>query len=400
MILYRLLMALALPALLFVSLRRPWPKSTWRERLGLSPRAPADWWVHGASLGELTSARSVIAALAAQGSVHVTVNTATGRDLVAGWELAQVTTSFAPFDVASAAARVFAQLRPRALILIENEFWPARMAAARAAGVPVMVIGARMSERSARRWRWAGGLMRRMLAGVSYLSAQDAASEARFLALGLPQTAVGARLNLKAGVRAAEVARSPLPRTRTLLAASTHAGEEALALQAFLANRAGFDHLIIAPRHPARGDEVARMITATGLAFGRRSTAANLQPGQPVFLADTVGEMESWYAAAGATIIGGSFAEKGGHTPFEPAAFGSALIIGPSVHNFAEVFSALLAADGCVAVADGVTLTAALASLTPARQTQLARNATALLATGADVAGLVATLVAKAQPKG
>ena len=400
MILYRLLMALALPVMLVATLTGRWPSGAWRERLGLAQVARADWWVHGASLGELTSARAVIAALCETGAVHVTTNSATGRAMVAGWGMARVTVSLAPFDAGGAAGRLLAQVRPRALIVVENEFWPARMAAARAARVPVMVIGARMSERSARRWQIAAGLMRRMLAGVTLLSAQDGASEARLLALGLPGAALAARLNLKAGVRVAVASQGPLPRARTMLAASTHPGEEALALQAFVVNRAGFDQLIIAPRHATRGDEVARAMAATGLACGRRSLGGMPQADQPVFLADTLGEMDLWYVMAGVTVIGGSFAGKGGHTPFEPAAYGSALVHGPSVQNFAEVFAQLDAAGACVGVPDGAGLTAALAMLSPARQEELAMKAHAALAEGADVAGLIAAIITSAQPKG
>jgi 3-deoxy-D-manno-octulosonic-acid transferase len=397
-ILYRLIMALALPALLVATLFGRWPKGAVRERLGMVPRKGPVWWVHAASLGELASARAVIAALADQGAVHVTTNSATGRAMVAGWGMAGVTVSLAPFDAGGAAARLIARLQPRALIVVENEAWPARFAACKAARVPVMVIGARLSARSASRWRLAGGLMPQMLAGLTYLSAQDAASEARFLALGLPPQALGPRLNLKAGVTLAQGLPGPLPRARTLLAASTHPGEDAVVLQAFAANRALFDQLILAPRHATRGDEVGRLIAAQHPAFGRRSAGAMPQADQAVFLADTQGEMHLWYAMAGVTIIGGTFATKGGHTPYEPAALGSALICGPSVHNFAEVFAMLGTAAACIRVPDGAGLSLALSHMTPQAQATLAQNATAVLGGTGDVSGLVATLMARAKP--
>jgi 3-deoxy-D-manno-octulosonic-acid transferase len=397
LILYRLLMALALPFLLLATLSGRWPKGTWQERLALAPVPKADWWVHGASLGELTSARAVIAALAKDGPVHVTTNSATGRALVAGWALAGVTVGFAPFDTAGAPARLLRALKPRALIVVENELWPTRMAACQKAEVPVMVIGARLSERSAKRWRLAGGLMRRMLGGVSYLSAQDAGSEARFLALGLPSSALGTRLNLKAGITVTQGEPGPLPRARTLLAASTHEGEEVLILDAFTANRAGFDHLIIAPRHATRGDEVARLITARSLPFTRRSTGAMPDPAHPVFLADTTGEMDLWYPMAAVTIIGGSFADRGGHTPFEPAAYGSALIHGPSVHNFAEVFATLADHKACIAVSDSAGLSAAIAALTPQDMATMAARALKALEGGANVASLVTAMLDRAK---
>jgi 3-deoxy-D-manno-octulosonic-acid transferase len=397
-ILYRLIMALALPVMLLATLTGRWPKGAWRERLGLGPHPPADWWVHGASLGELASARAVIAALSATGAVHVTTNTATGRALVASWGIAGLRVSLAPFDAGGAPARLLRAIRPRALVVVENEFWPARIAAAKAQGVPVIYIGARLSERSARRWRLAGGLMRRMLGAVTFLSAQDAASEARFVALGLPAAALGTRLNLKAGVMAADATPGPLPRARTLLAASTHPGEEALILTAFMASRTLFDHLILAPRHATRGDEVAQVITSHGLPFARRSLGAMPDPALPVFLADTTGEMGMWYAAAGATIIGGSFANHGGHTPFEPAAYGSALIHGPSLHNFAEVFAMLDAAGACLAT-DGANLATALNGLTPERQSALSGKASDMLQDRADITQLITAIVAHAQPK-
>lgn len=392
MLLYRFLMALLLPVMAAATVLGRWPAGALAERLGLAPmgHGPA-MWVHGASLGELTSARAVIAALAADGPVLVTTNTATGRALVAGWGLTGVTVALAPFDAAGAAARVIARWRIAALVVIENEFWPARVAACARARVPVIVLGARMSQRSARRWRWAGAMMARMLAVVAYLSAQDAASEARLVALGLPADRVGPRVNLKAGVIPHVAVPGPVPRARCVLAASTHEGEEGLILDAFMAAReAGvFDLLILAPRHPARGGDVARLISARGLAFGMRSKGDGLSSGVAVYLADTVGEMDLWYGMAGVTVIGGSFAPKGGHTPFEPAAHGSAMLHGPSVHNFSESYAALAQVGGVLAVADGTALAAALCAMTPAQQDVLAAAATGELSDEVDVAGLL-----------
>jgi 3-deoxy-D-manno-octulosonic-acid transferase len=385
-ILYRVLANLLLPIMMLVTVLGRWPRGALGERLGRGAVTGPAWWVHGASLGELTSARGVIAGLAAEGAVLVTANTVTGRALVAGWQLPGVTAAFAPFDAGGAVGRVIARVRPRALIVIENELWPGRMAACAAAGVPVIMLGARMSARSAGRWRLAGGIMRRMLAGVAYLSAQDAASEARLVELGLPEGRLGPRVNLKAAVAGPGRAGN----ARVLLAASTHEGEEALVLAAFQA--AGtFDLLILAPRHPARGAEVARMLAARGVTFGQRSRG-DAVPATGVYLADTVGEMHRWYGMAGVTVIGGSFADRGGHTPFEPAAQGSAILHGPSVHNFAEPFAALDAAGGAVAVADGAALAEALRGMDAARQADLVAAAGAALPAGGDVDGVLVAI--------
>lgn len=377
-------MALALPFLVLATAFGRWPNGALAERLGFVAATRGSIWVHAASVGEAASVRGVVTALARTTPVFMTVNTPTARDVVAGWGNVQV--ALAPFDTAGAAARVIARIRPRAYVLVESELWPARMAAL--AGVPVIMLGARLSETSARRWGMLGGLMHRMLGHVRYLSAQDSASEARFVALGLPQSALGPRVNLKAFVTQHQPATARVPRARCVLAASTHDGEDAAILHAFKAAQHQFDLLILAPRHPKRGDAVAKLIMAAGFTFGRRSSGDALTLGHPVYLADTVGEMDHWYAMAGVTIVGGSYANHGGHTPFEPAAAGSAIIHGPFVSNFAESYAALDAA-GAAATGD---VTLALRAMTPARQAELARIAKGVLMPQGDIMDLVAVI--------
>lgn len=399
MILYQLLMALTLP--FFLAHQAVFgAKGALAERLGFGP-APGPGlrlWVHAASVGEVASARWVIeAVLAARPGLQllVTTNTATGRERVRSWALPGVVAVLAPFDSAGAAGRVLDRWRPQALVIVENELWPARLRAADNRGVPVMVIGARMSARSARRWGWLNGLVRAMMARIDWLSAQDDESLARLCTLGLRPEAAGPTMALKSMGRA-ETAAPPFPapaaREATLLAASTHEGEEALVLEAFL-QAPGFAHLILAPRHPRRGDEVAALLAARGVSFARRSRGEVPAPETRVHLADTLGEMDHWYAMAGATVIGGSFAPKGGHTPWEPARHGSAILHGPSLHNFAAPFAALDRAGGARAVADGPGLARALQGLDGAAQARLAAAAAEVLAPEGDGAAVVAALL-------
>lgn len=354
------------------------------QRLGGGPPAPPGAvWLHGASVGEVQSARPLIAALA-PGGVLVTTNNATGRDRVAGWRLPGVVARLAPVDAGPVLRRFLDRHRPRALVILEGDLWPGRILAARARGMSVVMVSARISARSATRWARLPWLIRPLMARVDAVFPQDAASATWFRTLGLPDTALGPVLNLKATAEVASAAPLPgFPRADTVLAASTHPGEEEPILDAFAAARAmrpGL-RLILAPRHPVRGDQVAALIAARGLAFARRSTGDAPDPGKAVYLADTLGEMALWYAAAGVTFVGGSLVAKGGHTPFEPAAAGSAILHGPDTANFADAYAALSAAQGAVEVTDAASLALALSGLAaPAAQTDLAARAVAALA--------------------
>ncbi len=401
MLIYTILMAVAAPFLLLVlALRQPGHLA---ERLGFVPMpAPGrNVWLHGASNGELVSARWVLEALL-QGvpglQVLVTVNTASARAMVADWGLPGVTAAFAPIDSLGAAARLLRRRRPAALILIENELWPQRIKAAQAAGVPVLVIGARISARSAKRWQLARGLIGQTLARVAWLSAQDDASRDRLLALGLPAQAAGAVLALKAfGPAAPQPApfAAPQPRAKTLLAASTHDGEDGLILDAFSASQ--FRLLILAPRHPRRSAQIAALITARGLCFATRSKGETPGAETRVYLADTMGEMAHWYAMSGACIIGGTFVDLGGHTPWEPAQHGAAIVHGPYVANFAQAFAALDAGGGAI-VTDSEGIATALGRLDAAKQTALSDAARDILRPEGDPQALVAEIIARITP--
>lgn len=396
-ILTRLLLFFVPLATLLIAL---WRKVTGQEpavaeRLGRLP-APqgTSIWVHGASNGELNSARWVIEALIAARpglNVLVTSNTATGRAMVADWNLPGVTAAFAPLDLRSVMARLLLTWRPKALITVEGEIYPQRFAVCAKANIPVILIGARMSERSFRGWKGLQPVMSKALTAVRMASAQDHASETRLLTLGLPLDALRARCDLK------DVANRRLPtpdlrpraeRSGRLLAASTHEGEDALVLDAFAGARDQFRQLILAPRHPRRRDEVAALVSARGLSLARRSTGA--MPGdEAVFLADTMGEMDQWYAMSGACFVGGSFVKRGGHTPWEPVRFGCALLHGPHVENFAAPYAALDAAGGAVAVGDPAGFAAALRALDAPRQDQMA----AIAAHSVDETGDGASLI-------
>lgn len=365
-----------------------------RQRLGHGPASfPAGGvWLHGASVGEIASAQVLIEALAAEMPLIVTANTPTGRAAAAAMGVPAL---LAPLDTPQALARFLDRHRPRVAVTVENELWPNRADTLARRGVPQVVVGARLSARSAVRWGRVPGLARGVLSRVAALSAQDRESEARLLALGLPPGALLPRVNLKRLGPARAALPPPGPaRSVTVLAASTHEAEERAIVAALAEVRAAIPDLriILAPRHPRRGDALAAAMAAGGIAPSRRSAGADA--GASVLLADTLREMPLWYAAAGIVVTGGSFAPLGGHTPWEPAAHGCAILHGPHVANFAEDYAQLDAAEAATAAtAEG--LAAAIRALVDNPDAAVAMGARAravLLASAGDPAPLLGAI--------
>lgn len=366
-----------------------------RQRLALDPVVSADIWFHGASVGELTSARPIIAALAQTHRVLVTANSVTGRDMVAGWGMPA---RLAPLDVPGALARFLDGVQPRLHITVEAEFWPLRSQIVADRCIPQTLIGARMSRRSETRWARLPRLIGPVLRRLTALSAQDPDSERRLGALGLPEAAVLPRLDLKLLTPAGVVPPAPSSdRDRTVLAASTHEGEEAAVVDAWTQARQRHPglRLILAIRHPQRGDEVAALLARRRIGFDRRSQGGTHGGGRggdsgDVLLADTLGEMDRWYAAAGICLVGGSLTDHGGHTPWEPAAHGAAILHGPHVGNFTDAYAVLDAAEAARRV-DAATLADVLMHLAadPALARRMGQKARGVLVDRAGDPGLL-----------
>ncbi len=403
MLLYRLLIS-ALAPVLAARFALRWLRghedgAALAARLGRVPEGGQgpSIWLHAASNGELASVRPVIEALRAERpdlGWLVTTNSVTGRDLAAGWGLPS---AVAPLDLRWAAARLLRARDVRLHLTVESELWPNRIAACAARGVPVAVAGARLSERSARAWRRLPRLARATLGRLAHVSPQDEDSGARLVVLGLDPARLGPVLDLKAlyvppDVRPDPALAEAYPRARTWLAASTHEGEEEAVIAAHLAARDAEPglRLILAPRHPARAGAVARLLDDAGLSVSRRSRG---EAGAEVLLADTLGEMAQWYALAGRVFVGGSLVARGGHTPYEPAAFGCALIHGPEVDNFRAAYARLARAGATQCVADAAALRHALAAVAdPAAQSAAGAAAAQALRPAAGLDGLLSAL--------
>lgn len=371
MLFYRLLLSLLLPVFAVHLLRAD--GATRRARLGLSGPTAARRgqviWLHAASNGEVTAARSMIKALqqADPGlTMLVTCNSASGRALVAGWNASGVVALAAPLDYRWAVNAFLAAWQPDALIIIENELWPNRIAAMARRNRPVLAVSARMSDRSAAIWRRFPGVARAVTGGLTQVWPQNSTAGARFRDLGLPGPRLNDPINLKLSTEvatpdAATLAplAAVLPRGDTFLAASTHDGEDAPLIRGFhqAHQKDPALRMILAPRHPRRAASICALLNREGLAFAMRSDGALPDAETPVLLADTLGEMPLWYSLASVTFVGGSLVPKGGHTPIEPALFGSAILHGPHLENFAETYAQLHHAGGAIRVdtADALT---------------------------------------------
>lgn len=353
-------------------------------------------WLHGASNGELTSIRPVLEHLiAARPDLHwlITSNSTTAQDMVRAWNLPRVSAQLAPVDLSYVQSSMMKRWDVRAHLALESELWPNRF---RLCPGPVILLGARISASTARAWRKLGDLASRALDPVTYVTAQDAASLARFVELGLAKSAVGPVVDLKAFYTPPVTQADPaFSRADTWLAASTHEGEEEIVLAAHkLALQTQPDlRLILAPRHPKRADEIARMVTAANLSVARRSAGEPPETAQ-VYLADTLGEMARWYASAGRVYVGGGMTDRGGHTPYEPAAFDAALIHGPDTKNFRASYERLAEAQAAYLVTTAEELAEALNALqTQGAQTEKGQAARDALKQDTDLEALVQSIL-------
>ncbi len=380
------------------------------ERLGQPglPRPPGGLlWLHGASVGEALAVLPLLEALLgarASLEVLVTTGTVTSARLMAERLPARARHQFAPVDRPDAWRRFLEHWRPGLLLLVESELWPNLILESRRQGVAMALINARMSARSARRWRRLPRAAAELLGGFEICLAQSALDRDRLQALGAgPVLALG---NLKA-------AAPPLPAPAAVLAeledrlggravwlaASTHPSEDALLLDAHrrLASRLPALLTILAPRHPERGATLAAWLQSQRVPVARRATGELPGADCALYLADTLGELGLFYRLAAVALVGKSLvAPGGGQNPLEAARLGCPVLFGPHMANFAEPAARLVEAGGAREVSDAADLASAVAALleAPAARALMAERARAAAAAESDALG--ATLAALA----
>ncbi len=366
-LLYRGLAYGLLPVLALVTqLRGPW---TWREwgrfgeRFGyVSPAIGDVIWVHAVSVGEVQAAGPLLRALASRYpgyALYLTATTVTGRARAEALYGKTVTLAYAPVDLPSVVRRFCRRVDPQLLIVLETELWPHLYFEIHRRKIPLIMASARLSARSARRYRLVAPLLRTMFAGQVLIAAQSAADQERFIRVGATRVQVPVVGNLKFDVElpadtasAAQQLRAQLGTDRPIwVAGSTHAVEEELVLdaQCVVRNRLDRALLVLAPRHPGRFDAVAGLLQRRGICFVRYSAREPVTDSVEVLLLDTVGDLMRFYASADLAFIGGSLVPIGGHNLLEPASLGLPMISGPHNANAAGV-AALLSETGALCI--------------------------------------------------
>ncbi|KPP84342.1 MAG: 3-deoxy-D-manno-octulosonic-acid transferase [Rhodobacteraceae bacterium HLUCCO07] len=326
----------------------------WREKLGhaSAPRPGGRLvWLHAVGLGEVLALRGLIARMAnlePDLQFLVTSNTLGSARALARNMPPRTLHQFAPLDAPGPARRFLDHWRPDLSIWAEQELWPGLVFRADRAGIPLALVNARMNDAALARRQQVRAIYRDILPRFALVSAQDARSAANLATLGAPTVRCDGSLKSIAPPLADDPAQRALLGAgiggRPLwLAASTHAPDEELVLaaQERLLARAAETLLILAPRLPGRGEDVAAAIRTRGLKLARRSAGQAITSDTQVYLADTLGEMGLFYRLAPIAFIGGSMGAVEGHNPWEAAALGTAILHGPRLANFAADYAAL-----------------------------------------------------------
>src|SRR2546423_66753 len=333
------------------------------ERRGESTVAPPTGplvWVHGASVGEIAAVIPLVERIIAQDfNVLVTSGTVTSAQLAEQRLPPGVVHRSLPLDSPRFIARFLGHWNPVLGLFTESDLWPNLIVMSAERRIPLILVNGRLSERSFKRWRFAPAAIAAMLRRFDLCLAQSSAYAARLRDLGAPRISTTGNLKLDvpeppADLECLAALKAAIGDRAIIAAASTHAGEEAVLIETHRRLRHTFAGLltIIAPRHPDRGPGIIQIASAAGLAAGLRSQGRLPEPTDDIYVVDTLGELGLVYRLAPIVFVGGSLATHGGQNPVEPIKLGAAILHGPHVWNFAEIYAALDAAGGAEPITD------------------------------------------------
>ncbi|MBU1977795.1 MAG: lipid IV(A) 3-deoxy-D-manno-octulosonic acid transferase [Gammaproteobacteria bacterium] len=369
--LYTLLLYLLFPYILFHLLwrsrRQPDYLRHIGERFGFyrgQPAAPLIW-LHAVSVGETRAAVPLVTQLQAHYPKHrilLTHMTPTGRETGKQLFGDQVLQCYLPYDFPIAVRHFLRHFKPEIGLLMETEIWFNLVQFSKKARVPLLLVNARMSEKSARKYGRFKTLSRDSLQSLSAIAAQTETDARRLIELGAPSVKITGNLKFDVAVPQSAIdlgnnLREQFGATRPVfLVASTREGEEVLIMEALAKIDIPNLLIIIVPRHPQRFDQMANMLTQRDIRFQRRSANEVVAPEIQVVLGDSMGEMFSYYAACDIAFIGGSLLPLGGQNLIEAAAMGKPVLIGPHTFNFSEVSELAVQAGAAQRVANAEEL--------------------------------------------
>lgn len=369
-ILYNSLLCLLLPVIA-VKLYRAGATSLGKrvhEYSGFAPLLPPHetvYWLHAASVGEVRVAAPLIRALLMQwpdSHILLTTTTITGAHAAQALCQTRVTHAFAPLDCAWMVKRFLKRVKPQALLMIESERWLNYMRYCQHYQIPVVVVNARLSPRSLRRYQRFPSFFALWAQPIRQLLVQSTADMARFQALGIAPERLALTGSLKFDVtipaatrgagQALRAAWDATGKRPVWIAASTHQGEDELVLQAFEQIRCAVPNalLVLVPRHPQRFAEVYQQCVQQGWNVARRSASETVTLVTSVYLGDTMGELLLLFAAADVAFVGGSLVAVGGHNLLEPAALGKPCLTGSHYFNFTDITQQLQEHGGVIVV--------------------------------------------------
>ena len=369
--LYTALLYTATPLILFRLLwagrrnRAYWRR--WPERFGrIAPALGKQViWIHAVSVGEAMAAEPLVRILLEQRpdySILITTVTPTGSARVTALFGDDVEHVYAPYDLPDVVSRFLGRVRPRLAIVMETELWPNLFYACQHRSIPLLLVNARLSERSVAGYLRVRGLAARTLSAVTEIAAQSELDAGRFRSLGADEQRITVTGNMKFEQRIppslrerAEVLRRDWGVGRAVwVAGSTHEGEDEMLLDVFRQLCEEFPGclLVLVPRHPERFATVAELCRQRGYNTVLRSERLPCTSETDVFIGDSMGELALFYAASDVAFTGGSLVFHGGHNLLEPAALGVPVVTGPHVFNFVEICELLLQAGACVKVKD------------------------------------------------
>ncbi|MCQ8103630.1 lipid IV(A) 3-deoxy-D-manno-octulosonic acid transferase [Methylomonas sp. SURF-2] len=364
--LYTFIFYLALPAVLlrlyWRGFKAPEYRRRWRERLGfyVGQARQNPIWFHCVSVGEAEAAFPLIRLLRAEHPEQrflVTTTTPTGSARVRAVLDAQVEHVYLPYDLPLVVQRFLSHFRPKMAVFLEKEVWPNLFAACAEQKIPLFVINARLSARSAQAYKKIPALIQPALQCVSLIATQAEADRLRFMEIGADAERVAVLGNVKFDLRiddgviaAGRALKRQFAGRFVWMLASTHQDEEAqlLSLFAGLKQRIPQLLLMIAPRHPERFLTVRKLCLEQGLTVVMRSENLPVSEATDVYIADSMGELKLLYAAVDVAFVGGSLVPVGGHNVLEPALIGVPVLFGPQMFNFAEIAERILAEQAAV----------------------------------------------------